>query len=73
MVPQNCHPDRSVAQWRDLRFLPRSAPKVRLATVKPCFLSFGRVRFAKAEMKAETEIVLHHRSGQRASQATMIA
>jgi hypothetical protein len=23
MVPQNCHPDRSVAQWRDLRFLFR--------------------------------------------------
>jgi hypothetical protein len=21
MVPQNCHPDRSVAQWRDLLFL----------------------------------------------------
>ncbi len=20
VVPQNCHPDRSVAQWRDLRF-----------------------------------------------------
>jgi len=20
---QNCHPDRSVAKWRDLRFLPR--------------------------------------------------
>jgi hypothetical protein len=23
MVPQNCHPDRSVAQWRDLLFLFR--------------------------------------------------
>src|SRR3984885_13814151 len=23
MVPQSCHPDRSVAQWRDLRFLFR--------------------------------------------------
>jgi hypothetical protein len=21
---QNCHPDRSVAQWRDLRFLSRT-------------------------------------------------
>src|SRR5580658_4020624 len=24
MVPQNCHPDRSAAQWRDLLFLFRS-------------------------------------------------
>jgi len=23
VVPQNCHPDRSVAEWRDLRFLYR--------------------------------------------------
>jgi hypothetical protein len=23
MVPQNCHPDRSVAEWRDLLFLFR--------------------------------------------------
>src|SRR5580692_9789679 len=22
MVPQNCHPDRSVAKWRDLLFFP---------------------------------------------------
>src|SRR5580658_9980912 len=27
MVPQNCHPDRSAAQWRDLRFLSRPAPQ----------------------------------------------
>jgi hypothetical protein len=24
MVPQNCHPDRSVAEWRDLLFFPGS-------------------------------------------------
>jgi hypothetical protein len=29
-----------------------------MATVKPCFLSFGRLRFAKAETKGETYGVL---------------
>jgi hypothetical protein len=29
MVPQNCHPDRSVAQWRDLLFLFRFFTRAR--------------------------------------------
>jgi hypothetical protein len=26
VFPQNCHPDRSVAEWTDLLFLPREVP-----------------------------------------------
>jgi hypothetical protein len=47
--------------------------KTRTATVKPCFLSFGRLPFAKAETKDETELVFDHCSGRRASQANMVA
>jgi hypothetical protein len=40
---QNCHPDRSAAQWRDLRFVhPR--PLQRAATTLPVVISTGAKR-----------------------------
>jgi hypothetical protein len=33
MVPQNCHPDRSAAQWRDLLFLFRLSRRLRKSSI----------------------------------------
>ncbi len=36
MVPQNCHPDRSVAKWRDLRFLFRFSRRLLPHELRRC-------------------------------------
>src|ERR1700733_6819167 len=37
MVPQNCHPDRSVAEWRDLLFLFRFSRRLLAPVRTPSF------------------------------------
>jgi hypothetical protein len=63
--PQNCHPDRSEAQWRDLRFFSeisssdtRSlAPKVRLeAMLAPCPANLHKINHLYSGLKRATNV-----------------
>jgi hypothetical protein len=55
MVPQNCHPDRSVAQWRDLLFLFRFS--LRLTFTASC--SLGHLVHFEIALRRNTEGVRH--------------